>query len=122
MVLIKKENTVITLLKWHYAQIQLQRFGCNCYILQYTFIYNHERQTNNNVSCYDERIKKKSKHKKTPHSFYFLMVNCFRIHLLIYRFVETIFKLKPNTLIIKYTDTLTFNFANIIYPQRYIKS
>ena len=56
-----------------------------------------------------------SKHKRLPHSFYFLKVKCICIHLFIfiscYRFVETIFKMTLNTLITKYTDILIFNIC-----------
>ena len=63
---------------------------------------------NDNFSCLDKRIKN---------------VKRIRIHLFILNFmpqtcVETVFKLKLNTIVTKYSDILIFNFAYIIYPLR----
>ena len=61
---------------------------------------------------------KMSKYKKTAPLFLFhegqrsiclFSVSC-------YSFVETIFRMKLNTLVTKYMDTFTFNFANTINP------
>ena len=46
--------------------------------------------------------------------FYFLKV-------IYFRFVETIFKMKLNSLVTKYKDILTFNFAYIIYHTATLK-
>ena len=60
------------------------------------------------------------KYKKTTLFFFYFMPlrstasMSFRLFLILcYRFFETIFKIKLNTLT-KYADTVTFNFAHII--------
>ena len=53
--------------------------------------------------------------KRLPHSFYFLKVRCNDQTVLIH-FNETIFKMKLNTLVTKYTDTLTFKLSHTINP------
>ena len=59
--------------------------------------------------------------KRLSHSFYFFKVKCICSHSLFsfscYVFVKTIFKMKPNTIVTKYTDILIFSFAHI-YPQQ----
>ena len=60
--------------------------------------------------------------KRLPHSFLFPegqihQDQSFYFHFLCYTFVETIFEMKLNRLVTKYTDTLTFNFAHSINPK-----
>ena len=70
-----------------------------------------------------------SKHKMIPHSFYFSFYilnshmhsySSIYFSLSCYIFLETIIKMKLNTLVTKYSNILFFNFAHIIYPQRCI--
>ena len=66
-------------------------------------------------------VVKKKIIKRLPHSFYFLKVKCIKINpsvsFLCYSFGETIFKMKINTHVTKYMDTLTFNFLHPINPK-----
>ena len=77
--------------------------------------------------------KKISNIKDCPHSFYFMKVECFKINPFhFYARVllkKNIFKMKVNTLVTKYTDSVTFNFYScsqsdvvnyaILSPQSY---
>ena len=98
----------MVLLKWYYAQFSWQKLGYNSNYLK-NAIYNDERQINGNFSCQDKRI------KRLPQSFYFLKVKCICTYFFSSRCVETIFKIKINTLVTKYTDLCTYHLSSALH-------
>ena len=102
-----------TLFKVVFYTALMKKFGCNCYMFQKIVIYNANRHSNKwqcqwlrlNIKCQNIKI--------LPHIFYFLNGKYIWFHLFIscYIIVETVCKMKLNTLVTKYTDILIFKYA-----------
>ena len=60
---------------------------------------------------------KLSKYRKTAPLFLFPEGQMHQNQSFCFHIYETIFKMKLNTFVTKYTDTSTFNFAHNIYPR-----
>ena len=101
----------------------LQILGCNGYLFQkkLTDIYNDVKRISDKVSLYDELNKCRNMNILSK-SYYIKKIKCkwillFSFFFIVQYFVGTIFEIKLNAQVKKYTVTLTLNITDTIYPQ-----